>query len=230
MSDISRNDSQNPPAPPATEDPLPPLSSMRLLKSSPRRSQAPSSHVPGYLDCLLELPMLQYPQDPPPLPTISSPLDRCLPGRSMPPSPVMTSPQTPIALSSTGSSSPPRLAPIATAKTSLPKKRTTKRSWMTVKKRSSFLKPVSSGTSTPSPSRLPGMSKTAVSQRLLSLSGEDSQTRPNGSRSSTTVEWRGIPPRTALTTSRTYARSMPPPSIQLTLQTHCRTGSTRPFR
>src|SRR6266436_5661466 len=34
------------PTPPATEDPLPPLSSIRLLKSSPRRSQAPSSHIP----------------------------------------------------------------------------------------------------------------------------------------------------------------------------------------
>src|SRR6266478_5746137 len=74
------------------------------------------------------------------------------------------------------------------------------------------------------------MLKMAVSQHLLSLSGEGSQTQPNGSRSSMTVEWQGIPPRTALTTSRTYARSMPPPSIQLTLQSHCRTGSTRPFR
>src|SRR6266478_4468564 len=74
------------------------------------------------------------------------------------------------------------------------------------------------------------MLKMAVSQHLLSLSGEGSQTQPNGSRSSMTVEWRGIPPRTALTTSRTYARSMRPPSIQLTLQSHCRTGSTRPFK
>src|SRR6266403_1899085 len=64
---------QNPPAPQATEDLLPPLSSIRLLKSSPRRSQAPSSHVPEYLDSLLPLPMLQYPQDPLPPPTISSP-------------------------------------------------------------------------------------------------------------------------------------------------------------
>src|SRR6266481_4538682 len=37
---------QNPLARQAMEDPLPPLSSIRLLKSSPRRSQAPSSHVP----------------------------------------------------------------------------------------------------------------------------------------------------------------------------------------
>src|SRR6266478_1136490 len=74
------------------------------------------------------------------------------------------------------------------------------------------------------------MLKMAVSQHLLSLSGEGSQTRPNGSRSSMTVEWQGIPPRTALTTSRTYARSMRPPSIQLTLQSHCRTGSTKPFK
>src|SRR6266403_173197 len=32
---------QNPSTPPATEDPLPPLSLICLLKSSPRRSQAP---------------------------------------------------------------------------------------------------------------------------------------------------------------------------------------------
>src|SRR6266436_5423881 len=68
------------------------------------------------------------------------------------------------------------------------------------------------------------------SRRLLSPSAEGSQTRPNGSRSSMMVEWRGIPPRTALTTSRTYARSMPPPSIQLTLQSPCPTGFTKPFR
>src|SRR6266481_6092310 len=86
---------QNPPAPQATEDPLPPLSSIRLLKSSPRRSQAPSSHVPGYLDSLLPLPMLQYLQDPPLPRTTSSPSDKCLPDPSAPPSPATTSPPTP---------------------------------------------------------------------------------------------------------------------------------------
>ncbi len=70
------------PTPPVTMDPLPPLSSIRLLKSSPRRSQAPSSHILEYLDSLLPLPMLQYPQDPLPPPTISSPLDKCLPDQS----------------------------------------------------------------------------------------------------------------------------------------------------
>src|SRR6266403_1001580 len=222
----------NPPHPtlPATMDPLPPLSSIRLLKSSPHRSQAPSSRVPEYLDSLLPLPMLQYPQDPPPPRTTSSPLDKCLPDLSAPPSPATSSPPTPTDRSSTGSSSPPRLAPIATTKTSPLKKRTTKRSWMTTKRRSSSSRPASSGISTPSPNPPPAMSKMAVSQRLLSLSGGGSQIRPNGSRSLTTVEWRGIPPRTALTTSRTYARSMPPPSIQLTLQSHCHTGSTRPFK
>src|SRR6266403_516480 len=52
------------PAGPSTEDPLPPLSSICLLKSSPHRSQAPSPHIPDYLDSFLLLPMLQYPQDP----------------------------------------------------------------------------------------------------------------------------------------------------------------------
>src|SRR6266436_6299666 len=75
------------PTPPATTDPLPPLSSIRLLKSSPRCSQAPSSHVPEYLDSLLPLPMLQYPQDPPPKRTTSSPSDKCPPDQSAPPSP-----------------------------------------------------------------------------------------------------------------------------------------------
>src|SRR6266404_625230 len=50
---------QNPPAPPSTKDPLPPLSSIRLLKSSPHRSQVPLSHVLECLDSLLPLPMLQ---------------------------------------------------------------------------------------------------------------------------------------------------------------------------
>src|SRR6266446_2462921 len=117
---------QNPPTPPATEDPLPPLSSIHLLKSSPRCSQAPSSHVPGYLDSLLPLPMLQYPQDPPQPPTTSSPSDRCLPSQSMPPLPATTSLPTCTAQSSMGSLSPPKLAPIATAKTSPPRKQTTK--------------------------------------------------------------------------------------------------------
>src|SRR6266403_1940983 len=218
------------PIPPATTDLLPPLSSIRLLKSSPHRSQAPSSHVPGYLDSLLPLPMLQYPQDPPPPRTTSSPSDKCPPDLSAPPSPATTSPPTPTDRSSTGSSSPPRLAPTATTKTSSPKKRSTRRSWMTVKRRSSSSKPASSGTSTPSLTPRPAMSKMAVSQRLLSLSAEGSRTQPSGSRSSMTVEWRGIPPRTALTTSRTSARSMPPPSIQLTLQSRSPIGSTRPFK
>src|SRR6266403_1436358 len=87
----------NPPHPtlPATMAPLPPLSSIRLLKSSPRRSQAPSSHVPEYLDSLLPLPMLQYPPDPPPPRITSSPLDKCPPDLSTPPSPATTSPPTP---------------------------------------------------------------------------------------------------------------------------------------
>src|SRR6266404_4917008 len=172
---------QNPPAPPATEDPLPPLSSIHLLKSSPHRSQAPSSHVPGYLDSLLLLPMLQYPQDPPLPPTISSPSDRCLPDQSVPPLPATTSPPIPTAQSSTGSSSPPRLAPTATTKTSPPRKRTTKRSWMTMKRRSSFLKPASSDTSTPSPNPPKDTSKMVGLQRSPSPAVEGSRTRPNGS-------------------------------------------------
>src|SRR6266478_2252219 len=218
------------PTPRATTDPLPPLSSIRLLKSSPRCSQAPSSHVPEYLDSLLPLPMLQYPQDPPPPRTTSSPSDKCLPDPSTPPSPATTSPPTPTVQSSTGSLSPPRLTPIAIAKTSPPKKRTTKRSWMTVKRRSSFLKPASSDTSTPSPNPPKDTSKTVGLRRSPSPAAEGSQTRPNGLRNSTTVEWRGIPLKTALTTSRTCARSMHPPSIQLTLRSRYLIGSTRPFR
>ncbi len=162
------------PTPPATTDPLPLLSSIHLLKSSPRRSQVPSSQIPEYLDSLLPLPMLQYPQDPPPLKTTSSPSDKCLPDQSVPPSPATTSPPTPIDQSSTGSLSPPRLALTTTTRTLPPKKRTTKRSWMTVRRQSNSLRPASSGTSTPSPNPRLGMSKTAVSQRLLSPSGEGS--------------------------------------------------------
>src|SRR6266436_6379117 len=195
------------PTPPATGDPLPQLSSIRLLKTSPRRSQAPSPHIPEYLDSLLPLPMLQYPQDPPPPKTTSSPSDKCPPSQFAPPLPATISLPTPTAQLSMGSSSPPRPAPTDTTRTSPLKKRTTKRSWMTVKRRSNSSRPASSGTSTPSPNPRPAMSKMAVSQCLQSLSGEGSQTRPNGSRSSMTVEWRGIPLKTALTTSRTYARS-----------------------
>src|SRR6266446_369565 len=129
-----------------------------------------------------------------------------------------------------GWSSPPRHALTATTKTSPSKKWTTKRSWMTVKRRSSFLKPASSGTSTPSPNPPKDTLKTVDSQRSPSPAEEGSQTQPNGSRSLTTVEWWGIPLRMALTTSRTCARSMHPPSIQLTLRSRYRTGSTRPFK
>src|SRR6266436_3124532 len=128
------------------------LSSIRLLKTSPRRSQPPSPHVPEYLDSLLPLPMLQYPRDPSPPKTTSSPSDKCPLDQSVPPSPVTTSPPTPTAQLSMGSSSPPKPAPTGSTKTSPLKKRTTKRSWMTVKRRSSFLKPASSGILTPSPS------------------------------------------------------------------------------
>src|SRR6266446_8948396 len=170
---------QNPPAPQAMEDLLPQLSSIRLLKSSPRRSQAPSSHVPEYLDSLLPLPMLQYPQDPQPPPTTSSRSGKCPLNQSAPPLPATTSPWTPTARSSMGSLSPPRPTPTATTKTSPPKKRTTKRSWMTVKRRSSFLKPASSDTSIPSPNLPTAMSRTVGLRRSPSPVAEGSQTWPN---------------------------------------------------
>src|SRR6266404_6408641 len=165
------------------------------------------SHIPEYLDSLLPLPMLQYPQDPLLPPTTSSPLDKCLLGQSTVQSPAMTSPPTPISPSSMDWLSPPRPAPTTSNKTWPPKKQTTKRSWMTVKKRLSFLKPISSDTLTPSPSHPKDMLKTVASQRSPSPAEEGFQTQPSGSRNSTTVEWRGIPLRMALTTSRTCARS-----------------------
>src|SRR6266478_6182299 len=70
----------------------------------------------------------------------------------------------------------------------------------------------------------------AISRRSLSPAGEGSQTQQSGSKSSTTVEWQGIPQRTALMTSRMCARSMHPPSIQLTLRSRYLIGSTRPFK
>ncbi len=74
------------------------------------------------------------------------------------------------------------------------------------------------------------MSRTAASQHSPSPVAEGSQTQPNGSRSSTMVGWQGTPLRTALTTSRTCARSMHPPGIQLTLRSLYPIGSTRPFK
>src|SRR6266403_557270 len=143
---------QNPPAPPSMGDPLPPLLSIRLLKSSPRCSQPSSPHTPDNLDSLLLLPMLQYPQDPPLPPIISLLLDRCPLAQSTAPSPATPSPPTPIVPSSTDWSSLRKPALTASTKTWLPKKRSTKRSWMTMKKRSSSWRPTSSGTLTPSPS------------------------------------------------------------------------------
>ncbi len=221
---------QNPPAPPFTEDPLPPLSLIRLLRSSPHRSQAPSLHTPEYLDSLLLLPMLQYPQDPPLPPTISLPLDRCPPDQSAVLSPATTSLLTPITPSSTGWSSPQKLAPTDSSKTWPPKKRTTKRSWMTMKKQLSFLRPASSGTLTPFPSHPKDTLRMAASPLSRSPAAVDFQTLPSGSRSSTMVGWRGTPQKTALMTSCTCARSMHPPSIQLTLRSLYPIGSTKPFK
>ncbi len=221
---------QNPLAPQSMEDPLPLLSSIRLLKSSPRRSQPPSIHVPEYLDSLLPLPMLQYPQDPPLPPTTSSPSDKCLLDQSIAQLPATTSLPTPTDPSLTDWLSPPKPAPIASSKTWQPKKRTTKRSWMTMKRRSSSWKPASLDTSTPSPNLPKGTSRTVDSPPSPSPVEGDYQTQPSGSRSSMMVGWRGTPPRTALTTSRTCARSMHPPSIQLTLWSLYPIGSTKPFK
>src|SRR6266403_4302075 len=91
-------------------------------------------------------------------------------------------------------------------------------------------KPDSSATLTPSPSRPTGTSKTVDSPPSLSPAEEGSPIQPSGSRSSMMVGWRGTPPRTALTTSRTCARSMHPPSIQLTLWSLYPIGSTKPFK
>src|SRR6266446_3252146 len=101
---------------------------------------------------------------------------------------------------------------------------------MTMKRRSSSLKPTSLGISTPSPSHPRGTSRMASSPPSPSPAAEDCQTQPNGSKSSMMVGWRGIPPRTALTTSRMSARSMHPPSIQLTLRSLYPIGSTKPFK
>ncbi len=54
--------------------------------------------------------------------------------------------------------------------------------------------------------------------------------RPNGLRSSMTVELRGIQQKMAHTTYPMSVRYMPPPSIQLTLQSLYPIGSTKPFK
>ncbi len=222
--------SQNPLALPFTEDPLPPLSSICLLKSSPWHSQPPLTHTLGYLDPLLLLPMLQYPQDLQPLPTTFSPSDRCHLTQSAPPSPATTSQPTPTAPLSTGWLLPQKHAHTTSSKTSLPKKQTTKRSWMTVTRRLSSWKPASSGTLTPSPSLPRDTSRMVTSPCSPSPVATDSQTPPNGSRSWTTAGSLAIQCRMALTTSPTSAKYMPPPNIQLTLQSLYPIGSTRPFK
>ncbi len=68
----------NPQPCPHTEDLLPPLLSICLLKSSPCHTQPSLAHTLDYLDLLLPLPMLQYPlEEALSSPTISSPLGRC---------------------------------------------------------------------------------------------------------------------------------------------------------
>src|SRR6266446_4641842 len=101
---------------------------------------------------------------------------------------------------------------------------------MTVKRRSNSWKPDLLATSTPSPNHPTGTSKTVGSPPSLSPAEEGSPTQPSGSRSSMMVGWQGTPPRTALTTSCTCARSMHPPSIQLTLWSLYPIGSTKPFK
>ncbi len=124
----------NPQPHPHIEDPLPPLLSIHLLKSSPCRSQPSLAHTPDYLDSLLPLPMLQYPPDPTQPLTISSPSDKCPLAQSAAPLPATTSNWTPTAPSSMGSSSLQKHASTTSNKTWPPKKRTTKRSWMTAMK------------------------------------------------------------------------------------------------
>src|SRR6266436_4559158 len=143
---------QNPLALPSTEDPLPLLSLIRLLKTSPWCSQPSLAHTPGNLDSLLLLPVLQYPRDPQPPPTIYSLSDKCPLNQSIVPSPATTSQPTPTDPSSMDSLSPQRHAPIASNKIWQPKKPNTRRSWMTTTKQLSSWRPTLSGISKPSPS------------------------------------------------------------------------------
>ncbi len=153
---------QNPPAPLSTGDPLPLLLSIHLLKSSPQHSQGSLPHVLASLDSLLPLPLLQYPSDPQLPPTTSLPSDKCPLDQSMPPSLAMTSCPTPTEPSSTGWSSLPKHGPTTSPKTWLPKKWSSKRSWMTVTKPSSSWRPTSSGISKPSPNLLTGTLRTVT--------------------------------------------------------------------
>src|SRR6266436_378458 len=124
MSDISCNDSTESPSPSIYGGPTSPtLINTPLEEFPPPQPAVFSPH-----------PMLQYPQDPQPPLTTSSPSDKCPLNQSTVQSPAMTSPLTPIDPLSTGSSSHQKHAPTASNKTWPPKKRITKRSWMTMKK------------------------------------------------------------------------------------------------
>ncbi len=94
----------------------------------------------------------------------------------------------------------------------------------------SFLRPTLLGTSTPSPSHLRDTLKMVTLPPSPSPAATDSQTLPNGLRSSTTVESQATRQKTALMTSCMCARSMHPPSIQLTLRSLYPIGSTKPFK
>src|SRR6266403_2667965 len=151
------------------EGPLPLLSSICLLKSSPHHSQPSLAHTPEYLDSLLLLPMLQYPSEETPLlPTITSPLGGCPLDWSVAPSPLIPSTLTPTGPSSTGLLLPWRHTLTASNKSWPPNDKVTRRSWMTSVKLLNSWKPVPSGISTPSLNPLMATLKMVASPRLPS--------------------------------------------------------------
>ncbi len=216
---------------PQTGDPLPPLLSICLLKSSPLLSQPSSPRLPDYLDCLLLLPTLQYPPDKTPAPsTSSSPLDDSPHDLSIAPSLHTTWTHPPIIPSSMGWSSPQKHTHASSTSNSPPRKKAIRRRWMTLMKPLSSLKPVSSGTSTPSATLQTATSRTADSLTSPSLSETDSPAQPNGSSNLMMAKSLAIQRKMVLTTSPTSARFMQHPSTQLTLQSLSPIGSTKPFK
>src|SRR6266446_2604036 len=214
-----------------TGDPLPPLSLIHLLRSSPLLSQTPLPQLPDYLDYLLLLPTLQYPSEKtPPLSTISLPSDNSPLDLSIMPSPLTALNQAHTTSSSTGLSSPQKHALTALSNNSLLKKRNTRRAWVTSKKALSSWKPTSLGTLIPSPNPQMATLRMGSFPTLPSPVVMVSPIQPSGSSNLTMAVLPAIQRKMVLTTSPMSARFMRHPSTQLTLQSLYPIGSMKPFK
>ncbi len=216
---------------PQTGDPLPPLSSICLLRSSHLLSQPSMPQLPEYLGSSLLLSALQYLSEKTPPPSINSfSLDDSPHDLSRALLPCTTWTPPPTMPSSMDWSSPWKHTHTNTTKPLLPRKRPIRRSWMTLVKPLSSLRPALLDTLTPSANHPTGILRTANSLISPFPAAMDSPTQPSGSSSSMMAVSLAIQRKMVLTTFPMSARFMQCPNTQLTLQSLYPIGSTKPFK